>query len=532
MPLRLHRAVWGLAWAVATLLNAQPTQPAASGADQSIAAIQQAIEDGQPDQARERIAASLRKYPANGGILNLRGVLHAQQRDMAAARADFQEAIRLSPGLLPAWQNLARACQTLAGESAAGRDTGAMDCALRSWRHVLGSLRGDAEALSALATLHEWRGDFSESLRQIEALAPADGAELPMLALRCADLAGLGRVGEAIEAAKHLSRSPGYTDEIAASVFPVLRTPETAPVLIVLAEALDSAHQASPETLRLLGLAYEKTGRSADARKTIERAAVMEPGETADLYELARLAYLGHDREGALGYLGHIRDIAPKDARAHFLFGIIAVEMELPLEARNSLTRALELDPKNPIYSLALGSLILSGRDAGDAAPYFQTYLTAHPEDPRGHFALGMAYFAASEYPQARAEMTRVAARPETSGGAEYFLGRIARAEDSLDEAALHLERAIQLLPKFPDARAELAKVRLRQGLPDKARAAIDSALAIDPDNYQANLALLALLEKAHDPKAAAQRDHLKQLESKRKAQEQLMLRTIEMRPF
>lgn len=522
----------GLICALFALSPAQTATPEAAGREQSIVAIQQVMQAGRAQDAKEMIAAALKRYPKDPGILNLRGVLHAQGQEMAAARADFAEAVGLAPDLLPARQNLARACMALTGANSTSKDSGAMDCAVQNWRLVLASQRGNAEAHSALATLYEWRGDFAASLREITSLSPDDAAGLPLLALRCADLAGLGRLDEALQDAKRLTQIPGYSSEIAASIFPVLRKPETAPILIALVEPLDRAHEASAETLRLLGVAYEKTGRLPDARKAIEKAAVMEPGGVADLYELTRLASLAHDNEGALGYLGRIRDLAPKDARAHFLFGIIAIEMDLPLEARKSLERALALDPKNPIYSLALGSVILSSRDAGDAIPYFQTYLAAHPDDPRGHFALGMAYYASKDYEKSRAEMNGITGRPETAGGAEYFLGRISRAEDNPDDSAVHLKRAIELLPKFPDARAEIAKVWLRQGEVEKARTALGEALSIDRDNYQANQTLLALYEKTHDVKAAAQRDRLKELEGKRKAQDQLMFRTIEMRPF
>lgn len=516
---------------------AQPGAPARAGRDQKIEEIQESIAAGRTAQAGALLRDALTHYPNDGGILNLRGVLHAQQGELGPARQDFTDAVRLSPALLPAWQNLGRACQALAAGAPAHddsgvRDAGAIDCAIRSWRHVLASEKDNREARFGLATLIEWKGEFSESLRELAQLPSGEEKEPPVAALRCANLAGLGRMNEALDIAKELAQSSGYTEAVAASVFPVLKKPEAAPVIIALAEPLSLRQEASPQTLRLLSGAYENEKRPEDARRTLERAAILDPGKTSDLYELTRLAYLSRDFEGALGYLGRLRDIAPKDARAHFLFGIVAVEMKLPVEARRSLEEALRLAPKNPIYSLALGSIILSSRDAGDAVPYFQTYLAAHPDDPRGHFALGMGYFAANDYDKARAEMTRAAKYPQTSGGAEYFLGRIARAEDRLDEAAAHLQRTIEILPKFADARAELARVRLRQAETDKARAELTAALAIDPDNYQANTVLLALYERTRDAKAAEQRERLKQLQSKRKDEEKLMLRTIEMRPF
>ena len=70
-----------------------------------------------------------------------------------------------------------------------------------------------------------------------------------------------------------------------------------------------------------------------------------DPNNTAHLLELARLAEAGNDHEGALGYLAHARDLAPNMARIHFLFGVIAGELNLPIEAKQSLDKALALEP-------------------------------------------------------------------------------------------------------------------------------------------------------------------------------------------
>ena len=134
--------------------------------------------------------------------------------------------------------------------------------------------------------------------------------------------------------------------------------------------------------------------RPADARSTLERVAVLDPRNTAHLLELARLAEAAKDYEGALGYLGHARDLAPDNPQIHFLFARVAVEMNLIVEARRSLERALALDPNNPAYNYAMGFVILRTRDAATASAYFKKFVEAIPQDVKGHYALGIAYFA------------------------------------------------------------------------------------------------------------------------------------------
>src|SRR5579884_1759877 len=488
--------------------------------EQTLLAIQGAIESGRYAEALGQLSVALNTWPHDGGLLNLRGVVHAQQNELPAARTDFEQAVKLAPELVPAWRNLARACQADAF------------CASNAWRHVLKDAPGDPEALFSLAAVDQQQGKFAESLRQLESLPPDERARSQALALRCADLMGLGRLPAARDVARQLTAAAEFSEQDVRTVFPVLTTPARAPVTVILVEALDAHGSASPDSLRHLVLAYEQLNRLPDARKTLERVAAAEPQNPQHLFELARVAYRMHDLEGALGYLGHARDLAPDDARVHFLFGMVLQEMELPIEARKSVEKAVALDPRNPDHNYALGSIILATREASAAVTPLRNYVAARPRDPRGHFALGVAYFATGDYANARTEMETAAKDPNTEAGASYFLGRIARLDEKYDEAAALFNRSIRLQPSFPEAWTELARVRLRQGRVDDARADINHALSLDPKNFQANSALMALYQRTHDPRAEQQSARLQTLDAERSKRQELMYRSIEVKPY
>jgi tetratricopeptide (TPR) repeat protein len=494
-------------------------------AERAIEDIQSAMENGDAAGASRLLAVAMAQYPREAGLYNLRGVVHAQRSEIADARADFQQAVHLSPGLTPAWQNLARACQL-------GRDAAAMSCAVGAWEHVLRALPADAEARVSLATVYEWQGKFADSLRAMEKLPPEEASRPPVLALRCGDLSGLDRTQEAAQAAQSLARAAEFSDADAASIFPVLKSPRCAGIIVTLVEALDAHGQASAESLRHLAVAYEQLNRLPDARRTLERVAVADPGNPRHLLELARIAHLSHDLEGCLGYLGHARDLTPDDARIHFLFGLVAVEMELPVEARRSLDKALAIDPKNPEYNYAMGGVLLSGGSGAESVPYFANYVAAKPADSRGHLALGAAYFASMDYDRCRAEMAGIVKDPKTEAGASYYLGRVARMEDNYDQAAGYLERAIKLVPSFAEAFTELARVRIGQDQLGAARTAVDRALALDPDSFLANSALLTVMQLTHDSGAEQQAAHLRTLDAERSRRRELLLRTIEVKPY
>lgn len=501
-------------------------QSPVSGA--SVDSIESLIRAGKLPEAMRLVSQALSSHPEDAGLLNLRGVIHARRSEFAEARKDFERAVALAPGLTPAWQNLARSCQLSPRTQGDGSR-----CAIAAWQHVLVERPDDPEARFSLAELYQREGRYADSLRELAKLSRAEAARPPALALRCTGLAALNRMPEAVDAARQLAGATGFSEADVQPILPVLASSgHAAPVVVTLVEALDKRGAASPEALRQLVIAYEKVNRLSDARKTLERLAAADPANPRHLLELARIAYLMHDLEGSLGYLGHARDLTPDDPQIHFLFGMVLVELKLPIDARKSLERALALDPHNPDYNHAMGSIILNARDPASAIPYFQTYIAARPRDPRGHFALGVAYFAAADYENCRKEMENASQDPKTETGAAYFLGRVARINENYDQAALFLERAIRQSPAFAEAYSELARVRLDQGRTNDAKAAIERALSLSPDSFQANSTLLAVYQRTHDPRAQEQAARLKTLDEERGRAMELMLRSVEVKPY
>ncbi len=208
------------------------------------------------------------------------------------------------------------------------------------------------------------------------------------------------------------------------------------------------------------------------------------------------------------------------------------MEMDLVMQARASLNEALKLDPTNPDYNYALGFVTLQTRDAATAAGYFQKFLAARPNSATGHYALGIAYYASGDYAKSKEEMHRVENDPKTAGGAEYFLGRMARQEGDLTGAVEHLRKSIKLLPSFSESHTELARVWMQRGELMKARTELDRAVQLDPKSFEANMQLLVVYRRTHDPRATEQAEVVKKLDASRSKRAELALRTVEARPI
>jgi tetratricopeptide (TPR) repeat protein len=365
--------------------------------DATILRIQNEISAGKLEAADAGIKAAFKLNPNDGGLYNLRGIVHANRHEMKEAAADFTQAIHFSPHLVGAYLNLGHACETL--------------------------------------------GDLDPAIEQDRRLLKTD----PSASIVKEQLAGLIQ----------------------------------------------------------------------------QRAAA--------LLDLARTAQQQKDFQGALSYLAHARDLTPDAAPVHFFFGIVCIELDLPVEAKKSLQKALDLDPANPTYNYARGSVELQGRSAWQAIPFFQKFVAASPNDPRGHFALGVAEFSSQDYESAEKEMNFAAAARETAAGAEYFLGRIAKAAGDWPSSAAHLQKSIDVDPTYADSHAELGLARMHLDDLAGARKEIDQALVLNPESYIANGNLLTLLRRTRDPAVPSQEQRLRDLDSKRSEKQELMLRTVEV---
>lgn len=285
------------------------------------------------------------------------------------------------------------------------------------------------------------------------------------------------------------------------------------------------------EALSSLALAYEGAGQPGEARRTLEQLTVLDSKNPAHLLELARLAENGGEHEGALGYLAHARDLQPENAQTHFLIARIEMELELVVEARKSLERALAVDPKNPAYNYAMGFVILSTRDAASASDYFQRFLSAQPGDKKGEYALGVAYYASGNYEGAKDQMHRVEADKANAGGANYFLGCMARRENELEASERYLRRSIQLLPNYAESHTELARTLMLEKRMEEGQQELSRAIQLNPQSFPANEQLLAFYRRTHDQRADQQQEIVKKLDDARSRRVDLMLRTVEFRP-
>lgn len=517
----LARCLLLLPAVLCSALGVAPPSPA-----ESLERARTLLEQGDRVQARAELMQTLRVFPSHPVALNFLGVVEAQDGHYGEAETRFREAIRLAPGLTDAYLNLGRLYQ-----ENARADAGGLAKALDVYEALLRREPFQSEALYQSAVLLQARGEFSRSLERLARLSEVQQQRAQVLAVRCGNEAALGHATEADRVADALLAHPQLAEADVVAIFPALTSHHREDLALRLLEGLRTRGLASSDGLQRLGGLHEAAGRLDAAREALETAAASRPEAVPILLDLARVAQKAGDQRGALGYLAHARDLAPNDARIHFLFGMICVELDLGVEAYNSLKKAVELDPENPSVNYAMGAVSLHRRDPSEAVPYFRKYAALEPDDPRGPLGLGLAWFKAGEFASARPELERAAGNPSTTAAANYFLARIAREENDVPRALALVDRALQAQPTYADAWAERGLLHLRQRELDAAGKDLRRCLDLDPDNYLGNLNLLALYQRARDPRQDEQARRVEELSARREEKADEFRRVIEVRP-
>ncbi len=93
------------------------------------------------------------------------------------------------------------------------------------------------------------------------------------------------------------------------------------------------------------------------------------------------------------------------------------------------------------------------------------------------------------------------------------------------------IDAALRANPSHADGWAERGLILTRQGDYAGAEAALQKALALDPDNYEATLHLAALYGRTRDPRRAAQEARLQTLVARRETRAQEFLRFVQAVP-
>ena len=383
---------------------------------------------GRSSEAIAALRTALEKDPQNAGAWFVLARIYRQTGDTAKRREAFKSLARLH-------------------QNSVATDSSALLKAVQAYQAAVQLDPSDSDATYQVALLLAIKGDYLESLKQIGKLKEAQQQRPQALAVRLACQRALGQEAAKVTL-KTLAEHKNLTERDVLDILPALVRSKQHDLSIRLLETVQSRGMAGTGSLEALAEAYEQSGRPAEARRTVEDL-VSRSGASADLLlQLARNAYQQADYMGTLSYLAHARDLDPTSAAIQFFFGITAIALDLPLEAKRALAEAVQLAPYNPYHHYAYGAVLAQERDASLSIPYFERYCLLQPHDIRGRFALAVAQFLSGRTEESQASLAELARSSETSAGAHYFLGRIAKQQNRLGDAEREFETVSRIAPR------------------------------------------------------------------------------------
>jgi tetratricopeptide (TPR) repeat protein len=429
-----------LARAAILIALAAASAARATDLDDALAALRR----GDFQLAEQKLRAELRAHPNDSGALTLLGVALDNLKQPAAAADAHRRALAAAPNSPDVLNNYANHLLN------SGDEPGAV----KLYRRVIAvdSAHPNANLQLAMLLLKQGAGDGAKDRGQ-EALlclsrfpSPQQGA--PDLAIMRLE-------------ALYLSGSRAEAEALAAQLEPAtradLRLAFSAGVALAKAEQFEKAELFFNQALALApadfnvlfnaGAVAANAGHRERALELLETALRQQPQNVDVLYQLALVNHSLNRPEAAIRLLAQATQIAPSRPDVLKLLAVSTADLGALEDSAAAWDRYLKLKPDDdPARRDRAFTLVRMGKfEEGIAG--LRAFLAKHPNDPEGHYALGLAL-----------------------------------SKDDPAAGMTELDRALTLRPKFPEAHSSRGAIHYQLGKMDLAAADLEAAAALAPD--------------------------------------------------
>jgi len=209
------------------------------------------------------------------------------------------------------------------------------------------------------------------------------------------------------------------------------------------------------DALTNLGAAYVRLGQFDDAIKQYEAALKADPANTAARLNLALAYYKSARPNQAIPQLRQVVASEPEARNAYLVLADCYLQTGQETEVVALLKPREAMFTTDLAYAYILGTALLRANDTTEGQKYIDRIFGAG-ETAEAHLLMGIAHLSRQDYPAAKTE----------------------------------LARAVQLNPKLPTAHALYGRSMLAQGEQEGAERAFREELALNINDYEANLQL------------------------------------------
>ncbi len=258
------------------------------------------------------------------------------------------------------------------------------------------------------------------------------------------------------------------------------------------------AFDANNPPIRLnLGLAYLKTNRPEQAAKQFARSLMADPSNLRAL-ELLAICHLQMKEFELAGYEAEqVLNADPKESSAAFLLGSSLLNL-------GDYHRAIPLiyssvgKSESPNAHLVLGEAFLGVRAFSQALKEFEQAERLAPDLEGIHSKLGSAYAGLGDSNKALAEFHKELEKNPNNFDANFYVGRLNRLANNMDEARKYLTKAETLRPGDPPIAYEFAVLAMQDKDYAKAETLLRKILQAKPDYVDAHVLLAEVYFKTH----------------------------------
>ncbi len=448
-------------------------------------------QEGQMDQALRQLRRAEHSDPKSAEPHLLMGRIEAVLGDFPASESELISALALMAPNEP----VAHRFDALVTLTDAQLALGKIPAAAKSQTALAHLAPHAPQTLLLAARIHLARGNLPrgvDELQRVVSIAPEFVQARVLLGAAFLRQGSPEQAKQQLQTALQLAPNDIAARKLLASVQLKLGEPQEA--LSVLTPALGD-QVLDPQLLALYGRAARLSGNSHALLDALQRAVQQHPTDRGAQLNLAR-AYLAAGQDGkALALLQKDTDTADLQRDGLLITALQAVRG--PVAARSQVQRLLAAAPKNSGV-LALAAAFFAG--AGDPAQAHTLLLKAHAVDPHNTAVLiDLAHVEETTGDVAAAQHRLQSALERQPGvlalrfalaGALLRTRSFVQARQVLQAAGAHAGPALGFA---------LARVALAQGDLQAADAALDHAIAAQPNNVQLVAAAGTLLMQANE---------------------------------
>ena len=232
-------------------------------------------------------------------------------------------------------------------------------------------------------------------------------------------------------------------------------------------EALKEAQRLDPENSRawfLSAMIDFNAGRIIEAGDAILKASLYDDKDPAIHANCAAIMNLCDRPMEAEASARHAISIASDMPEAYCNLGVaLEAQGKLP-DAREALTKAVDLRPGYADALISLGNLWFRAGDHVSAAESFASAVSSHPENAMARTNLAVALRHLGELASAEQQCLEAIALDQSYAEAHNALGNVRLQLGDIPGAIKTFEAAVQRRDAYPEARANLAGARFKAG--------------------------------------------------------------------